>query len=598
MSSQKIILIICLALQCHFLVGQNSAPGIQWQRYFTGIGGHSLAHAVVKQTNEGGFIVCGEATLIKLNGNGNTEWRKQIPAETEGYGYEFRSICQTSDGGYIVAGSIQTPSDPRDQTLYYDWVIAKLSAAGEIEWRKILGGSGDSDVANSIEQTSDGGYIVAGSISSITGDIPGLHGAVDYWVIKLNGSGDIVWQKCLGGSQVDDASSIRQTPDGGFIVAGSSNSSDGDVVGLHSTNYDYWIVKLNNTGDIEWQKCLGGNGFSNATCIDLTSDGGYIVSGGTYAVDGDVTGNHGDIDVWIVKLSITGNKEWQKCLGGVNIDVATSIQQTSGGSYIVSGTTNSGDGDVINNHRAGVFDSWIIKLSDTGGIEWQKCLGGTSTDVGMNIVQTADGGYITAVQTNSVDGDLADSAGGRLNGLWIVKLGNNPLPLTLTGFTAFKQNETVLLGWQTSMEINTKGFEVERSQNAVDFEVVAIVPAAGNSVGIKNYAYTDLKPFYGINYYRLKQSDMNGNVVFSKTASVNFSKKGAVVYPNPAGSSVTVIPVEKLRSITIFNSSGKMIRSIQPHAGNQYNIADLPTGFYLFKLLYQTNTEVIKFSKQ
>ncbi len=131
-----------------------------------------------------------------------------------------------------------------------------LAQAPTIEWQKCLGGSND-DWAYSIQQTSDSGFIVAGYTESSNGDVSGNHGDYDYWVVKLNSSGDILWQKCLGGTNVDQAFSIQQTSDGGFIVAGGTFSNDGDVSGNHG-NSDYWVVKLNSSGTIEWQKCLGG----------------------------------------------------------------------------------------------------------------------------------------------------------------------------------------------------------------------------------------------------------------------------------------------------------------------------------------------------
>ena len=136
---------------------------------------------------------------------------------------------------------------------------------------------------------------MAGYTFSNDGDVSGNHGAYDYWVVKLNSSGDILWQICLGGTNVDVAYSIQQTSDGGFIVAGYTCSNEGDVSGNHG-NSDYWVVKLNSSGTIEWQKCLGGTDGDYAYSIQQTSDGGFIVAGLTGSNDGDVSGNHGGSD--------------------------------------------------------------------------------------------------------------------------------------------------------------------------------------------------------------------------------------------------------------------------------------------------------------
>ena len=190
-----------------------------------------------------------------------------------------------------------------------------------------LGGS-NSDGANSIQQTTDGGYIVAGYANSNDGNASGNHGSSDYWIVKLNSNGILVWQKCLGGSGSDIANSIQQTADGGHIVAGQTDSNDGDV-SLNQGSADYWVVKINSNGVLEWQKCLGGSGYDGANSVHQTHDGGYIVAGYSESNDGEASYNHGSYDFLVVKLDSQGVPEWQKCLGGTNEDQAYSIQQTS-----------------------------------------------------------------------------------------------------------------------------------------------------------------------------------------------------------------------------------------------------------------------------
>mgnify|MGYP003335654201 CR=1 FL=1 len=244
-----------------------------------------------------------------------------------------------------------------------------------IQWQKCLGGTGD-ETASSVQQTSDGGYIVAGESWSNDGNVTGNHDTTgtncDYWVVKLDGSGNLQWQKSFGGIDYDSGGYIQQTSDGGFILAGQSLSNDGDVSNHHgfSGSGDYWIVKLDVIGNIQWEKSLGGYDNEGATEIKLTIDGGYIITGFSYSVDGDVTGNHGSQDYWIVKLDGSGNIQWQKCLGGTYDDFAQSIQQTSDGGYVIAGETNSNDGDVTGNH--GQFDSWVVKLDGNGNLQWQN----------------------------------------------------------------------------------------------------------------------------------------------------------------------------------------------------------------------------------
>jgi hypothetical protein len=179
-----------------------------------------------------------------------------------------------------------------------DCLIVKLDTHGNIQWQKSLGGSGFDSIA-SIQQTSDGSYIIAGVLESSDSDVTG--GGYDFWIVKLDSLGTLQWQKSLGGSDNDEAKSIQQTSDGGYIIAGSSFSNNGDVTGNHG-NQDYWIVKLDSLGTIQWQKSLGGSEEDEAKSIQQTSDGGYIIAGSSFSNNGDVTGNHGGFDYWIVKL--------------------------------------------------------------------------------------------------------------------------------------------------------------------------------------------------------------------------------------------------------------------------------------------------------
>ncbi|MBN1324227.1 MAG: hypothetical protein JW986_09590 [Methanotrichaceae archaeon] len=356
--------------------------------------------------------------VVKLGPTKAIEWQKCLGGSSDEYG---NSLQQTL-GGYILSGS--TGSNDGDVSGNHggaDYWIVKLDQTGALEWQKCLGGSGD-DYAYSIQQTSDGGYIVCGETSSNDGDIIGNHGGADYWIVKLNQTGFLEWQKCLGGSGEDYAYSIQQTSDGGYIVAGDTSSNDGDVSGNHGGS-DYWVVKLDQTGALKWQKCLGGSYDDYAFCIQQTSNNGYIIAGDTSSNDGDVSGNHGFSDCWIVRLgpSEGGPLEWQKCLGGSFIDLAHSIRQTGDGGFIVSGSTVSEDGDVIGKHLGS--DCWVFKLGSSGTLEWQRCLGGSEGDNGYDI-QEMGNGYILAGITSSDDGDVGGNHGP--SDSWIVRLTRNP----------------------------------------------------------------------------------------------------------------------------------------------------------------------------
>lgn len=361
--------------------------------------------------------------IVKLNDTGAIQWKGLFGGNRLEYAY---SIQQTFDNGYIVAGWSNSTDVDGDVTGVHgseDYWIVKLNDSGIIQWQKSLGGSRE-DMATSIRQTRDSGYIVAGLSISSDGDVTGIRGSIDYWIVKLNDTGAIEWQRSLGGSDGDAAHSIQQTKDGGYIVAGFSHSTDGDItVDFGDRYFDYWVVKLSDTGAIEWQRSLGGSRHDKAYSIQQTIDGGYIVAGCSESIDYDVTGNHGEVDYWIVKLNATGVLEWERSLGGSKDDIAFSIHQTKDRGYIVAGESYSNDGDVTAHIGIEHFcDFWVVKLNDTGAILWEKSLGGASFDYAKCIQQTEDGGYIVAGVTTSNDGDVTGHHGGEISDFWIVKL--------------------------------------------------------------------------------------------------------------------------------------------------------------------------------
>lgn len=325
-------------------------------------------------------------------------------------------INNTIDGGYIIAGSVYSmDGDVTGNHGSADYWIVKTDQSGEIEWQRSYGGS-YMDEANYIIQTSDGGYIIAGYSESNDGDVTGNHGNSDYWVVKIDQTGEVEWQRCYGGSSYDNANCIRQTNDGGYIIAGYTYSNDGDVEINHGSP-DYWIIKINLSGDIQWQKTYGGSMWEEANNIQQTQDGGYIIAGSSDSDDGDAPDNHGYSDYWVVKINQSGEIQWQNCYGGTYSEYAHCIQQTIDGGYIISGSSDSDDGDVTEN--LGYDDYWVVKIDQSGEIQWQKSYGGTLVERTYCIRQTIDGGYIIAGTTISDDGDITENKG--LYDVWIVK---------------------------------------------------------------------------------------------------------------------------------------------------------------------------------
>ncbi|MDK2886045.1 MAG: hypothetical protein PWP54_603 [Thermosipho sp. (in: thermotogales)] len=410
---------VIFLISCTF-IPENSytIPQIEWQKTF-GSQDYDEAHSILL-TNNGGIIFAGETSndywIVKLNENLNIEWQKILGGSYGDYAY---SIDFSSDGGYIVAGYATSKDGSVTGThggTSDIWII-KLDIIGNVQWKRAFGGS-EAEFTESIISTRDNGFIFAGSSFSEDGDATSLnHGYSDIWVVKLNENGDIVWQKLFGGSSDEDAFSIQQTDDNGYIVVGYTFSNDGDVTGKHELS-DYWVLKLAEDGSLEWQKALGGSDYEEAYSVIQTNDGGFLITGFSFSNDGDVSGNHGEEDCWVVKLDENGNVQWQKSLGGSKSDFGRAALQTNDGGFIIAGYTKSDDGDVSENH--GSADYWIIKLSENGNIEWQKTFGGSDYDKLYDIKLCNDGGIVMAGYTESNDGDITENQGNY--DCWILKI--------------------------------------------------------------------------------------------------------------------------------------------------------------------------------
>lgn len=463
----------------------------------------------------------------------------QLPAIVWSYTYSdgasINSIKQTSDAGYILLGS----------SLGKYWV-AKYTGGGILQWQKTYGGTGG-DVAKSIIQTIDGGYILAGNSMSNNGDVIGNHGSVDYWIVKISSIGVLQWQKTLGGSNGDFASEIQQTTDGGYIVSGNSTSNNGDVTGNHGGS-DYWIVKMSSTGVLQWQKTLGGTSDDLANSIKQTIDGGYIVSGSSASNDGNVTGNHGGYDYWMVKLSTIGTIQWQKTFGGKDIDNANQIQTTSDGGYIVVGKTNSNDGDITGTVNS-FYRFWIVKFSNIGALQWQRTYSSSNINCSaLNILQTADDGYI-------VGGNYGGN--GRI------------LKLSTSG--------NVELEWEDAYRCPLVSIQQTSDQGYI---------SVFNS---------------GIYFFLKKRKQ--------QSLSINtFKSQDLKIYPNPAAHFINISTTnnQRLNKIQITDLTGKVIiekdesgskERIEERNTNQINIEELSCGVYMIEAFSGQEKFVSKFVK-
>lgn len=488
---KKIVFIVLAILTDCYCFAQS--PSIEWQRCYGGNGtDYPLA---IRNDINGGCVVIGftfsangdvignhggvDFWILKLTIDGNIQWQKTLGGSSDDYGY---SIEQTIDGGYIVAGG--TYSIDGDVTGNHgstDFWVVKLNSTGNIEWQKTLGGS-NFDHAFNIKQTRDGGYIVTGSTYSIDGDITANHGAADIWLVKLDSIGNIQWQRTFGGSFHDTPYDVEQTKDNGFVLAGLTQSTDGDIIGSHG-GIDTYIVKLNSLGFTEWQRTFGGTGDDRAYSIKETKENdGYVFVGSSSSNNGDVTGNHGGEDYWIVKLDLTGNIEWQNSIGDNGTQYARDFYKTNDDGYILNGVTNSVNGmpvDATNNNG-----SWLVKLDSDGNMQWEKVLGGNQGDDGSCVLQTPDGGYLIGSETQSFD--IPGTTFHGIQDFLIVKLGNQlstgtyesefitVYPNPAKNILNVKINDSRIIDKITITEITGKlVFEQAQNPNPVNLEKLA-----------------------------------------------------------------------------------------------------------------------------
>lgn len=313
------------------------------------------------------------------------------------------AIGKTDYGGYILAGT----SESNDKDILgnhggVDVIAMQVDADMKVLWQRSLGGPLDENI-RSVVQTTDGGFFLVGSSKSSWGDVRINKGNWDMWAIKLNSCGQIEWQKTFGGTESDYAYAGLEDNDGNFVVGGFTYSFSGDVTGNHGIG-DYWVVKLNPSGNLIWQKCFGGSGQDEGRTISLASDGSYLVNGWTDSANGDVPYNNGGRDMWVINVNQNGDLVWGRVLGGSLNDVGYDVFETAEGNFVMLGYAGSSDGDVSGNH--GALDAWVVQMDGSGSINWQISLGGSGNDELRYIKRASDGDYVLSGFTQSNDGDV------------------------------------------------------------------------------------------------------------------------------------------------------------------------------------------------
>ena len=393
---------------------------LDWVQTFGG-SGEETAQSVIP-TNDGGFAVLGYTNsidgdlagkslpvndywLLKFSASGDLQWNKTYGGSKDDRG---QSVIQTTDGGYAVVGYAM--SDDGDGSLnqgFHDNWIVRLDTNGDILWEKSFGFSGH-DHAYDIVQTSDGGFFFSGFLDVTSSGGEGnsrkkitsyaQHGVGEFWGIKLDAEGNLLWRRYFGGTNNDRSFGTVEANDGGLVMIGASESDDFDISNPKGS-YDVWVVKISAKGELLWEKSFGGTGIDRAYDVVKTDDGAYVIVGETFSMDGDIFKNNGESDAWLLKVSDMGNLLWERTFGGSDFDAARGLATTSDGGFVIAGNSKSVEGELEEN--SGENDIWLVKTDANGNLQDQMVMGGEGLDFGFDILQDDLGNLVLVGESAS-----------------------------------------------------------------------------------------------------------------------------------------------------------------------------------------------------
>ncbi|MDE3250059.1 MAG: T9SS type A sorting domain-containing protein [Bacteroidota bacterium] len=554
--------------------------------------------------------------LVKVDPAGNKIWDRLFGGGADD---EPSEVIQTADGGYAIAGySKSSQSGDVTGTLhgtngYSDLWVVKTDASGNLQWQTLLGGADvDAFYGSGIRQLSDGGFIIATSSSqnldgsSPNGDVTDTyHGQTDGWLVRLDATGQKLWDNLLGGINGDFFNGIELLGDGNFLVTGNTNSfhtADGDITNFaHGIGLipkpDALVMKVDQSGNRIWDKEYGSFGFEGSPNLRLTNDGGFIfgvsTSAGYVFGAGDITdpfySTSGDADEWVVKADADGNIQWNRLLGGSSSDGGqSSLWQEADGGYIVATSSFSSLNGAVSDTTHGLSDLWLVKLNPAGTKQWDKLFGGSQNESSGTLLPLASGaGYIwSGISNSSQSGDITAASHGGYDVLLlrlVPDAAGGALPLTFLSFTAIAKSNIVWLEWKTANEINTKDFVVQRSADGNSWFDIGTVEAGGQNAAVLRYSYADNAPAAGQNYYRLLQRDKDGQFSYSKIQSITVNGQGTDfrVLVNPVNGKTLELQTSVASIARIYNLQGIVLKQVQLSGGrNTIDVSGLAAGSY------------------
>ena len=350
--------------------------------------------------------------LLKFSSQNTLEWQKTYGGSQDDRGREI--IQTQDGGYAIIGTSESSDFDVTENNGSQDFWISKLDAAGNISWQNSFGFQGDDMGVSVIQTSDFGYLltgvldVTSSNGQGNTNRNTARHAGGDYWAIKLDASGNLQWSRYFGGNFTDTPVGAVEMNDGGFIIAGGSDSEDTDISANKGT-YDFWVVRVNADGDLVWEKSFGGTETDEARAMVKANDGNIVIVGETRSNDLDVSSNNGAADFWLIKISTGGNLIWQKTIGGSGFDVARDINTTQDNGFIISGSSRSSDGDVSENK--GQNDAWAVKVDNNGNLIWEASSGGTNIDFAYGIAELNDQSVVVVGDTSSNDEDILENKG-------------------------------------------------------------------------------------------------------------------------------------------------------------------------------------------